>query len=70
MRESPRPCSRTEGDSPSSPESSCSVVGIGSLARDLSGINLATDKALMEQGVPAGQRSKSPSKSPSLVLEN
>jgi hypothetical protein len=63
MRESPRPCSRTGGNSPSSPESSCSATGIGSLARDLSGMDLATGKAPMAQCASVGQCSEGPSRS-------
>jgi hypothetical protein len=60
IRESPRPRSETGGDSPSSPESSCSATGIGSLARDLSGMHLATRKAPLAQDASVGQCSRGP----------
>jgi hypothetical protein len=63
MRESPRPCLGTKGNSPSSPGSSCSAAGIGSLTRDLSGMDLVTGKAPMAQGTSAGQHSEEPSHS-------
>jgi hypothetical protein len=44
---SPRPSSRTRGESPSSSESSCAVARVGSLTRDLSRIGSVTDEAPM-----------------------
>jgi hypothetical protein len=62
VRKNPRPCSGTEGDSPSSAKSSCMTARIGSLARDLLGMHLAMRKAPLAQGASVGRCFGGPSR--------
>jgi hypothetical protein len=62
VRKNHRPCSGTEGDSPSSTKSSCMTARIGSLARDMPGMHLATRKASLAQGASVGRCFGGPSR--------